>query len=270
MENTRATDHLLDYQVLTRLIRNRQTVKVLADTPREDSRDWLEQGDRWLMESIATAGWAPFHYARQVDGIAEPWRFYLVRQHVARQLASRIQALGELKAGSKLPRLLLGCSSLVLVTWIPEPKADREENDTKKWAVVNEEHFAASAAAVQNLLLLIEACGWDGYWSSGGALQNADVFRALGIADSERLLAAVFVSYHVGRSSRSATAERNAPPDNDTRDNDTRDNDTRDNDTRDNDTRENTGGIKKIVGGKQRSRRSPAHNWAKWIDEWAD
>ncbi|MEM6654890.1 MAG: nitroreductase, partial [Planctomycetota bacterium] len=46
-----------------------------------------------------------------------------------------------------------------------------------------------------NLLLMLTAHGMGTYWSSGGKLREPETMRRLGIADNERLLAAVFVEY---------------------------------------------------------------------------
>jgi nitroreductase len=56
------------------------------------------------------------------------------------------------------------------------------------------EHIAATAAAVQNVLLAAEARGMFSYWSSGGILGDVDVFDWLTIPRNQKLLAAIFLS----------------------------------------------------------------------------
>ncbi|MEO0510286.1 MAG: nitroreductase family protein [Verrucomicrobiota bacterium] len=177
------------------VIRARVTEKVLstleqrASVPAE-----IEARNRPLVESaIETAGWAPFHYPRDADRIAEPWRAYALWNEKTRKLARFLSE--DLKLNSKEPQLAAACSALVLVTWIPE-KVPASSSQTEDPAVIrNEEHLAASSAMVQNLLLALTAYGIGNYWSSGGKLRGPDAFNYLGIPESERLLAAVFIEY---------------------------------------------------------------------------
>ena len=90
----------------------------------------------------------------------------------------------DLKLANKLPKLTAACSSLVLVTWLPVDNA-----------IIDQENIAATAAMVQNFLLMLTANNMSNYWSSGGDLGKSKVFDLLGIPSSERLLAAVFIEY---------------------------------------------------------------------------
>ncbi len=189
----------LDYAAVSKAIRVRRTWKVLADTdslPNLD-RELREEFDAEVLESVRESGWAPFHYDRKTDGIPEPWRCYLLRQSDCRKIAARIsQWCDDIKPNNKIPAMLSACGSLVLVTWIPQAGSETDSafND-EKLKEVNEEHLAATAAAVQNLLLLLTARNFGTYWSSGGLLRNPSVFEKLGIAARERLLGAIFVDY---------------------------------------------------------------------------
>ncbi len=190
-------DNSSQFKVVRDVIRNRKTTKVISiDADRLPlAPDVQVSGDRQLAECIETAGWAPFHYARNVDGIPEPWRFHVLAKAACSQLASEIGTLVEMKPSAKMPQLLRGCSALVLATWLPQNSDNISDLDAKKLRQVNEEHLAATAAAVQNLLLLCESLGWSSYWSSGRLLCEAPVFDRLGISFSEKLIAAVFVRY---------------------------------------------------------------------------
>ncbi|MEM8867637.1 MAG: nitroreductase family protein [Verrucomicrobiota bacterium] len=177
------------------VIRARITEKVLSSleeralVPVE-----IEARCRPLVESaIRTAGWAPFHYPRNIDGLAEPWRAHVLWNKSVRKLSQFLS--DELKLTSKEPQLAAACSALVLVTWIPE-EASASPGQTEDTVVIrNEEHLAATSAMVQNLLLALTAKDIGNYWSSGGKLRDAEVFDYLGIPKSERLLAAVFIEY---------------------------------------------------------------------------
>ena len=65
----------------------------------------------------------------------------------------------------------------------------------KKREEVNEEHLAATAAMVQNFLLLLTAAGYGTYWSSGGQFRSKEMFDRLEIPSNEKLSAAVFVEF---------------------------------------------------------------------------
>jgi hypothetical protein len=87
--------------------------------------------------------------------------------------------------------MLSACGALIIVNWLPQN--DLEESE--KVRQVNEEHLAATAAAIQNLLLLLTAQRLGTYWSSGGQLRSREMFDRLGISHDERMLAAVFVEF---------------------------------------------------------------------------
>lgn len=181
------------------IIRSRKTEKVLCDVeerkliPAEVAR----RNQEVVLQSIKTAGWAPFHFPRKVDGIAEPWRAHVLWHDDVKKAATYLR--DELNVTTKEPRLAAGCSALVLVTWLPEfydlesqsaSKLDREDQLKR-----DEEHLAAASAMVQNLLLMLTAHGMGTYWSSGGKFRGSEMFAYLGIPNHERLLAAVFIEY---------------------------------------------------------------------------
>ncbi|MEM6259543.1 MAG: nitroreductase family protein [Planctomycetota bacterium] len=184
--------------VMEQAIRARKTEKVLAKLedhrPVPDGVDALRRPQ--VLDAVKTAGWAPFHFARQA-GIAEPWRAHVLWHDQAIKTAHHLRdGLGD---GSKLPLLLAGCSACVVVTWLPE--FDGQHDKPLKPQVIeeqrtrDEEHLAAASAMVQNLMLVLTAHGMGTYWSSGGALRKPHLFDYLGIPKEERFLAGVFVEY---------------------------------------------------------------------------
>lgn len=204
---------LQSFRLLQQTIKRRRTTKIVGQIENENGgeldSDTLTQCNQLLRECISTSGWAPFHYARNVDGLVEPWRFHCLQNQACLELAEQLPNWVSLKPTSKIPQLLRGCHSLVLVNWIPQLKDDlkkeeKTEFDSKKLRRINEEHLAATAAAVQNLLLLCETLNWESYWSSGGPLGDQQVFERLNINVKERLVAAVFVHF-----SRVATKHEN-------------------------------------------------------------
>ena len=189
------SDNSSPYEVLQSVVKSRQTLKVLADfgNPVEISKEICDTNRPRLLTAVRDAGWAPFHYARNHNSVPEPWRFYVLWHDSCRQIAGRFSDwFSDIKPGNKLPAMLNACSALVIVNWIPQPNLTETKEKSKQ---VNEEHLAATAAAVQNLLLLLTALGMGTYWSSGGQLRTPEMFRRLGIDGDERLLAAVFVEF---------------------------------------------------------------------------
>ena len=145
------------------------------------------------------AGWAPFHYDRAHEGIAEPWRAHVLWHEDCRTIAANFHRwFDDVKPSNKLPRMLSTCGALVLVTWIPQFQSvtgAHSSETPEKQRQVDEEHLAAASAMVQNLLLLLSADSMGTYWSSGGTFRTSAMFERLEIPAQERLLAAVFVEF---------------------------------------------------------------------------
>ena len=187
--------HDSTYDTLQSVIKTRQTMKVLAklDTPVDISPEICAKNRPLVLAAIRVAGWAPFHYARNLDSIAEPWRFHVLWHPACRKIASDfLTRFPDSKPNNKLPAMLSACGALVIVNWLPQPELAESREQARQ---VNEEHLAATAAAVQNLLLLLTAQNMGTYWSSGGQLRTPEMFARLGIRHDERMLAAVFVEF---------------------------------------------------------------------------
>ncbi len=183
-----------DYEALISIITRRRTLKSLASaesmwTLSDTQNQMLENDIRSVLEH---ARWAPFHFDRQRNGIAEPWRVHIFDQSKCRTIAEKFgEWFDDVKPGNKLPGLLRGCGCLLLVHWIPQT-AEEIANSSKR-DEVNLEHHAATAALVQNILLLLTALGYENYWSSGGQLATSAFHSHCGIPLDEKLVAAVFV-----------------------------------------------------------------------------
>lgn len=183
------------HQSVRNTIRNRRTLKVLGDTnhPLEISREICDTNRPLVLQAIADAGCAPFHYDRNHQSIAEPWRFHLLWHEQCRKIAANFFEWfdGDIKPNTKIPAMLSASGALIIVNWLPQEGLAKSEKST----LINEEHLAATAAAVQNLLLLLTAHGMGTYWSSGGQFRSEAMFSRMGISPVERLLAAVFVEF---------------------------------------------------------------------------
>lgn len=187
------------------LIKRRQTFKVLGevDSSIEVASEVAFKNNAKVVESIQAAGWAPFHYDRDVNGIAEPWRVHILWHQDCRLIAAEFHNwFDDVKPSNKLPGMLSACGALVLVTWLPQFRtgfcgkgSDSSDVSKEKRVTIDEEHLAATSAFVQNLLLVLTAHSMGTYWSSGGQFRLPEMFQRLGISDCESLLAGVFVEY---------------------------------------------------------------------------
>ncbi len=196
------------YQTVRDVVLRRATHKILADVtdPIPYTETVLARHNRIVEAAVKDAGWAPFHYARGVDGLAEPWRVHWLTYSVCRQLSRNLsQLIPHLKPGSKLPGLLAGCGSAVLFNWLPQSAGAPDKLER-----INQEHLAATSAVVENFLLLATAAGLETYWSSGGLWED-HLFRHLGITDQEKSIGVVFVhSPQAGGNFQVATGKNRA------------------------------------------------------------
>lgn len=184
-----------EYELIKKIILARRTEKVLAPL---ESRPPVSAGIEYnnkaiVLSAIETAGWAPFHYPRNIGGIAEPWRAHILWNASARALSRFLSE--ELQLKSKEPQLAAACGALVMINWIPEDTHGSPWQCEAPIVMRNEEHLAATSAMVQNFLLALTANEMGNYWSSGGKLRSQEVFNYLGIPLQERLLAAIFIEY---------------------------------------------------------------------------
>lgn len=190
---------------IAELIKRRKTLKVLGDveTSAPFATETARENNLKVLEAVRVAGWAPFHYDRGVDGIAEPWRVHILWHQDCQKIAAEFHDwFNDVKPSNKLPAMLSACGALVLVTWLPQFKPGfcsssvaSEEVTKEKQVTIDEEHLAATAAMVQNLLLILTAHSMGTYWSSGGQFRMREMFDRLDISPNESLLACVFVEY---------------------------------------------------------------------------
>ncbi|MDA7905936.1 hypothetical protein N9B46_04705 [Mariniblastus sp.] len=194
-----------DIQALSKIIGARKTLKVLGDVaqPVCFTKENIENYNQKVIESIKTAGWAPFHYNRDRDELAEPWRVYVIWHEDCQTIASCFHDwFPDVKASNKLPAMLSACGALIITTWLPQFRGKNQQLEgvqnsigLPKQITIDDEHLAAAAAMVQNLLLLLTANSMGTYWSSGGQFRTPAMFEKLGINQDESFLSGVFVEY---------------------------------------------------------------------------
>lgn len=188
------------------VIRERKTAKLLGDpdncaayAPKDP-----EVFNAAVREAVAIGGHAPFHkivsdvHRQGETDSPAPWRFYVLEKSACCGLLNFLKEQAQKDEdpkwaramSTKIPKLLAATGALVMATWLPDPSP----MDTPVLNENNIEHIAGAATAVHNLTLAAEARNMMTFWSTGGILQNGDVFEKLGISRNERLLAAMFLA----------------------------------------------------------------------------
>ncbi|MCB9737789.1 MAG: nitroreductase [Deltaproteobacteria bacterium] len=169
-------------------IRSRRTHKFFAGGAVDDAT---------LRELVDLGRWAPNHR------FTEPWRFYAVRH--ARLPAMKeavLQSLDAMAKGGdaesmrkleqkrdKIARRLDGTGAVLVVTWRRKPDDPAEDR----------EDYAATACAVQNVLLGAAARGLVSLWSTGGVLMSPSMREFYGVGAGEDVAAIVFLGHPQAR-----------------------------------------------------------------------
>jgi F420 biosynthesis protein FbiB-like protein len=162
-------------------IRSRRTIKQFDGTPVDDAT---------VRELIALAMWAPNHKR------TEPWRFSVVTQRQLPLLAAAAEAAlqslakppvdASLRAKqAKIRELLMGAGAVVVVSYVRSPDdACRDRED-----------FAATCAAIQNLLLGATARGLGSLWSTSKALIGQPMRAFWALPDDEEPVGALVLGH---------------------------------------------------------------------------
>jgi nitroreductase len=145
-------------------IRNRRSMGRVSPQPVE--RAIIE-------ELLEAANWAPSHHG------TEPWRFWVFTGAGRDKLAEVFAAVAE-KERAKPYRAPV----VIAVACVPQPGAD----------TVGEEE-AATAAAVQNLLLAMEARGLAGIWRTGSLCREPKVREFFGLREQDTLQGFIYLGY---------------------------------------------------------------------------
>lgn len=160
-----------------------------------------EAPERGLIEQVLEAAvWAPNHR------LTEPWQFYVLSGDSLREAAElRARATQEGFAeateairrakGEEARRKALAAPVCIVV-------ATEQADDP----IVREEDYAASAAAIQNMLLSARGLGLSAFWGTGILVGYQPFRNFLGLAPAQRIVGLVQLGY--GAQERS---QRRAP-----------------------------------------------------------
>lgn len=164
-----------------RFLRERRSMTKASDEP--VPRELVEQ-------IIEAATWAPNHRR------TEPWRFVVLEREarlrlggvMAQALLDRLARQGVVAGTEQLDKERvkpLRAPVIIAVAAVPSP-------DPK---VIEIEEIAATAGAVQNMLLAAQALGLRAMWRTGDAAYDATVKLHLGLPESSHLVAFVYLGY---------------------------------------------------------------------------
>jgi len=171
-------------------LRHRRSAKAYGQDPIAD--DVLER-------VIEAATWAPNHH------LTEPWRFFVLqgdaRVRLGEVVGEAMLAGGATEGAVLATRVkLVRAPALVIVAQVnrpADPTADLED-------------YAATAAAIQNLLLAAHAEGLTAKWSTGELTMMPAVFEHLRLSEGDRIVGFVYIGSGVDGAEPSAP-RRNAP-----------------------------------------------------------
>lgn len=153
-----------------------------------------------IHQLLHLADWAPTH------GRTEPWRFFVfaddkVKEFCAAHAQMHRQAHPEKSTEdtfNKLSTMGDNASHIILVAMC--------RGHLPKIPVIEE--IAATAAAIQNVLLGAESLGIASYWGSGGSIHQPEMKEYLGLGEHDHVMGALYLGYS---DQPSKVGQRNIP-----------------------------------------------------------
>ncbi|HTX02852.1 MAG TPA: nitroreductase [Candidatus Acidoferrales bacterium] len=139
-----------------------------------------------ITELIEAATWAPNHH------LTEPWKFTVLTGEGRRKLGefwAKTRADELALEGDKRDGFMQGEAKKPLRAPVLIVVSTRTDSDP----VVAEEDFAATSAAVQNLLLVAAERDFSAMWRTGDIAHSVPVKKYLGLAESDKIVGVVYV-----------------------------------------------------------------------------
>ncbi|WP_240337060.1 nitroreductase family protein [Rufibacter psychrotolerans] len=169
------------FQAIQQIIQDRRTIK-----PPQMNGKLIP--DSQVKELLALADWAPTH------GYTEPWRFVVYAGEMVREFCAshaqlyRKETTPDKFQEMKFEKLLhMGDqASHVVVAYM-------RRGDLPKIPALEE--IAATACAVQNLLLGATALGIASYWGSGGMAYHPAMKEMLELREEDMVLGILYLGY---------------------------------------------------------------------------
>jgi len=139
-----------------------------------------------ITELIEAATWAPNHH------LTEPWTFTVLSGEKRRELGefwSKMRADELALEGDKRDGFIQGEMKKPMRAPVLIVVSTRTDADP----IVAEEDFAATSAAVQNLLLAAEARNLAAMWRTGDIAYHPEVKRHLGLHETDKIVAVIYL-----------------------------------------------------------------------------
>jgi nitroreductase len=168
-----STDIVMEDEFLLTALKNRRSISKVAPE---------EPPEALIRSMLEAATWAPNHF------MTEPWRFFVMRGDARRRLGEvmgGVCAECEEAARERMAAKPLRAPYVIAVASEPD---QREK-------VFEIEEIAATAAAVQNMLLAAEALGLGAIWRTGWVTYTPEIRQFLGLSDQATVLGFVYVGY---------------------------------------------------------------------------
>lgn len=169
------------FNVVAQVIKERRSIK-----PEKMNGNIIP--DEQVQALLQLADWAPTH------GLTEPWRFVvygpgkaeafrqqhaeLYRQQAAEADFSQMRYDKLLTNGEQASHIII---------------AIMRRGDRPNIPVIEE--LAATACAIDNILLGAQALGLAGFWSTGGMVHHDIMKQHLGLRDEDRVMGLLFLGY---------------------------------------------------------------------------
>lgn len=156
------------------IIRNRRTVKPKAMKPGSFVPKEV------VLEALENATWAPNH------GHTEPWHFFIFSGESFQKFCEQHAEVYKSGAGDKfneakfktLQNWYKTAAYLIAIIHRRNPQSRIREN----------EEMEAVACAVQNMALTIEAYGYAGIWSTGGATYMNGIRTLIPVEENDKMM----------------------------------------------------------------------------------
>lgn len=167
-------DHDAREDIIAQVIRKRRTVNTFqAQAPPRDI----------ILRALELACWAPNHHK------TEPWLFWLLGPHTTHQLINlnydiTLESKGQEVAEQKR-RVWSLVPGWIVVGCIRSGDPIRQEED-----------YAATCCAIQNLLLALWSYGVGSKWVTGDIIRRPELFDILGLSQqTHRVVALIMYGY---------------------------------------------------------------------------
>ena len=168
------------FSELSDIISQRRTIK-----PQQMNGKLIE--DDIVNQLLSLADWAPTH------GRTEPWRFFVFAQEKVKQFCTDHAAMHRAAhhekstddVFQKLSKMGDSASHVILVAM--------RRGHLPKIPVIEE--IAATAAAIQNILLGAQSLGIATYWGTGGSVLHNEMKDYVQLGEQDQVLGALYLGY---------------------------------------------------------------------------